>query len=110
MITSFIPHDVGPQLGTTRTVADEPQYKLIDGATVWKLHATHGFVVECSIPELAKHGYVPTWDKLIFAAAKDGANLRVLVDRLKGIVIDSYPREFALVIREKLPWLIGKEE
>ena len=91
-------------------MSDEPQYKLFDGARLWAIHATHGFVIELSIPELAKCGYVPTWDKLILAAAKDGANLRVLVDRLKGIVIDSYPRDFAFVIRKKLPWLIGKEE
>ncbi len=91
-------------------MADESQYILFDGAKVWKMHATNGFTIEFSIPELAKYGYVPTWDKLLIAAAKDGANLRVLVDRLKGIVIDSYPREFAFVIRKKLPWLIGKEE
>ena len=88
----------------------ERPYKLIDGATVWKFHATHGFVVELAIPALAKKGYIPTWDKLILSAAKDGANLRVLVNRLKGIVVDSYPREIAFVIREKLPWLIGEEE
>lgn len=91
-------------------MADEPQYKLIDGAKVWEMHATHGFVVDLAIPELARKGFIPTWDKLILAAAKDGANLRVLVRRLQGIVIDSYPREFAFVIREKLPWLIGEEE
>lgn len=91
-------------------MAVESQYKLIDGTKVWEMHATHGFVIELAIPALANKGYIPTWDKLILAAAKDGANLRVLVNRLKGIVVDSYPREIAFVIREKLPWLIGEEE
>lgn len=81
---------------------------LIDGAEVWKMHATHGIAIETTIPELAEKGYVPTWDKLLNAAMQDGTDIPQLVRRLQGIAVDSYPPKFAKVVQEKLPWLIGK--
>ena len=82
--------------------------KLIDGGEVWKWHATHGIPVEFTIPELAKRGFTPTWDKLLTAAMYDGADVPKLIRRLQGIAVDSYSHDFAKVIQMKLPWLIGE--
>ena len=84
--------------------------KLIDGEKVWFWHATHGIPIEFSIPEIAKRGYIPTWDKLLIAAMHDGADIPKLIRRLQGIAVDSYSYDFAKVIQTKLPWLIGEKE
>lgn len=77
-------------------------YRLIDGAEVWKLHATYGFPLEMSLPILADRSYIPTWDSLLLAADKDGADLPRLCRRLHDAVGDAYPAETALHIREGL--------
>lgn len=92
------------------TITGKNPTKLIDGEEVWRWHATHGIPLEFTIPEIAKLGFVPVWDKLLLAAMKDGANIPKLIRRLQGIAIDSYPHDFAKVVQKKLPWLIGKNE
>lgn len=73
--------------------------KVIDGEIVWRLHATHGFPLELSVPILAARGLVPAWDRIVDAAEKDGANIRRLYNRLREVVGESYPPEFARNVR-----------
>jgi len=76
-------------------------YTFIDGETVWKIHATHGFPLELSIPELAERGFMVTWLELLIAAQKDGANLETLIARLEAIACDSYPKHISGPILER---------
>ena len=75
--------------------------KLIDGAKIWELHATHGFPIEFSIPLLAERGYCPTWVELVRTALKDGVNLPRLLDRLDSVIGDSYAPGVAAEIRAR---------
>lgn len=78
---------------------------LVDGAEVWKLHATHGLPLEISIPMLADAGHIPTWDRLVEAAERDGTNRERLMRRLHDIVGDAFDVGTAAAIREALPLL-----
>lgn len=75
---------------------------LVRGEVVWRLHATHGFPLEVSIPLLADRGYCPTWLDLIAAAETDGAKRGPLLRRLDPIIGDSYDAETAAAIRARL--------
>lgn len=77
-------------------------YTVIDGAEVWKLHATFGFPLELSLPLLADRGYVPAWDRLLGAAGADGANVPRLLRQLHEIVGDAWPVGVATEIRARL--------
>jgi len=74
----------------------------INGALVWSLHATHGLPLEISIPMLAERGFVPTWCDILCAAARDGCQWTVLIPRLQDAVADSYPQDYANVVRDRL--------
>jgi len=78
---------------------------LIDGAEVWKLHATHGFPLDFSIPLIADREGMITWDRLIAAATRDGVNVARLLRQLQDIVGDAYPPSVAEEIRRRLPLL-----
>ena len=81
--------------------------RLIDGAKIWELHATHGFPIEFSIPLLAERGYCPTWVELVREALKDGVNLPRLLGRLDSVIGDSYTPDVANEIRtrfKKVRW------
>jgi len=80
-------------------------YELIQGERVWEIHATHGFVLDICLVELANEGYIPTWDTLLTAAQKDGTNIPRLVKRICQIAEDAYPKRVADVIKDKLPKL-----
>lgn len=82
--------------------------RVIDGAEVWSLHATHGFPIDVSIPMLADRGYVPAWTQLLAAAEQDGANMPRLIDRLIMAVRDGYEPAVARVIAERLGQLGGR--
>lgn len=75
---------------------------IVDGAQLWALHATRGFPIELSIPLLAAQGYVASWDALLEAAKRDGANMDRLTDRLCEAVADAYPHPIATVIVPRL--------
>lgn len=77
-------------------------YTFIDGKTVWEIHATHGFPLELSIPELANRGFMVTWLELLIAAQKDGANIKTLIPRLISCAEDAYPPHDSAPIRERL--------
>lgn len=66
---------------------------------MWKLHATHGFPIELSIPLIAERGWMIDWMGLMDAAKRDGANV---TNRLWDIVGDAYPPEIAEGIRGRL--------
>ena len=63
----------------------------VDGAKVWRLHATEGFPLELSIPLLADRGAYPRWMELVQAALHDGVNPKAFERRLGDICRDSYP-------------------
>lgn len=81
--------------------------KVIPGNQVWQWHATHGFPLELSLPLLADRGLVPSWDTLLEAARKDGANVRTLVRRLQAAALDAYGRAAGQIISDRLPLLLG---
>ena len=76
--------------------------RLVRGEVVWRLHATHGFPLELSIPLLADRGLCPTWFDLLAAAERDGAKRSALVRRIMDIVGDAFDPETAHAIRTKL--------
>jgi len=81
--------------------------KVVDGALVWKLHATYGFPLELSLPILADRGLVPAWDRLLDAAAADGADVARLIRRLDESCGDAYPPDMADFIRAGLQHLLA---
>ena len=81
----------------------ESGFELIRGDVVWKMHGTHGFVIDVCLVELAKRGFIPTWDTLLKAAEKDGTNIPRLVQRICQTAEDAYPKRVADVIKEWLP-------
>jgi alanyl-tRNA synthetase len=87
---------------------------ILDGKVIWSLHATHGFPLEISIPMIADKGFVPSWDRLLNAAKKDGTNIDRLVGRLQDIARDAYAEPTSNIIAERLPklnnWLKRKEK
>lgn len=84
----------------------KPLYYKLSGFKFWELHATHGFTLELLLPELAKEGMIPIWHQIFIAAHNDGANLKRLCTRLVCAVEDSYPKEVAMAVAEKLPLLL----
>jgi alanyl-tRNA synthetase len=84
----------------------ESGYSLIDGEKVWYLHATHGFVVELSLPLLADRGFIPTWDRILDAAESDGVNIRRLVERLKIAAEDAYEPRVSRRVKKGLDLLL----
>lgn len=80
---------------------------LIDGHRIWNLHATHGFPLELSIPELADQGYIPTWVPLLKAAERDGTNMERLVEKICSACYDGYKKEVADIIAVRLVLLSG---
>ena len=79
---------------------------LIDGKIVWTLHATHGMPLEMTLNILAEKNQIPTWDRLLESAKKDGAKLDRLSERIIIAVSDSYPGDVAAIVRQKLPRLV----
>lgn len=75
---------------------------VIDGADVWALSATIGLPLEMSLSLLCDKDCVPSWDRLLEAAQKDGTNMSRLLRRLHEMVGDAYPPDAAAVIRERL--------
>lgn len=82
--------------------------RVIDGAEVWRLHAEMGFPLDLSVPMLWDEGEVPSWDRLLTAAAKDGANLPRLVERLKMAVRDCATASDAKYVARGLDLLLGR--
>lgn len=81
--------------------------KIVPGAKVWALHATHGFPLELSLPLMAaKYDALPSWLPLLEAAQADGANMERLVRRIAEIAGEAYDPETAKVIRDRLPHLL----
>lgn len=74
--------------------------RFVDGALVWKLHATYGFPLELSVPFLWDRGFMPTWKELIDAAERDG--MKTIRDRLSAVFGDAYPPDMAREMRERL--------
>lgn len=81
-------------------------YSLIDGEKVWELSATHGFPLEFTLADLAAHNKIPTWDRLILAAKKDGTNLIRFLPKLKDMITDAYPIEVSKIVCNKLDALV----
>lgn len=77
-------------------------YQLVDGAGIWKLHATYGIPVEIGLLVAERKGYIPTWDTLITAARKDGTNIPRLKRRLVAAASDTYPKHISQAVKEKL--------
>ena len=80
-------------------------YKVLVSDLPWRMHATHGISLDLSLPVLADEGFIPAWDLLFEAAAKDGANLSRLSSRICEIVVDVYPPRVAKAIRACLPYV-----
>jgi hypothetical protein len=77
--------------------------KTIDGAVIWAAKATHGLPLDMALIKCATEGFVPTWDGLLGAALKDGADLAKLVRELQFYVREAYEPDFAAVVCERLP-------
>ena len=82
--------------------------ELIDGEQVWAWHATYGFPLEMSLTILAERGFVPTWDRLLESAKKDGTNLPRLIDRIIAAAYDAYGEDVGGIISVKLPKLLAR--
>lgn len=77
--------------------------RVICGSLVWKLHAEQGMPIELSIPLLWDIGNTtPTWPELIAAGVKDGANKQRLLERIVGVIQDTYPLEHRAEILGRL--------
>lgn len=83
-------------------------YQLVDGAAVWRLSATHGLPLELALSLLADDGRIPTWDRLLDAAAADGAHIPRLGRRLQDVISDAYAPEDAAEIRRRLTLLLTR--
>jgi hypothetical protein len=86
----------------TKAKPSKTAYQLVDGKAVWQLHATHGFPLEMSIPMLADRHHIPTWEALFLAAYHDGVRPAAMVNRLREILSDAYPKRMAARMQESL--------
>ena len=75
---------------------------LIDGAVIWKIKATHGLPLDFALTRLAQLDAVPTWDRLIESASRDGADIPKLVRELQFFVKEAYAPEVAHEINNRL--------
>ena len=64
--------------------------KIIPGATLWQLKATHGLPLDMIMLKCAKEGFVPEWLGLLNAALKDGANMKTLCNELRFDIKEAY--------------------
>lgn len=76
--------------------------KLVDGAEIWRVKATHGLPLDFALEALAKRDAVPTWPDLFAAARRDGANIPKLVRELRFFVREAYAPDVASKIVEGL--------
>ena len=65
--------------------------KLVDGGELWKLHATHGIPIEIGLIVAQQRGFIPTWDRIVTEAEKDGTNIPRFKRRLLSACRDVYP-------------------
>lgn len=78
-------------------------FRIMDGAEVWALGATHGLPMEVYFIAMAERHAVPDWASFYAAAMHDGTNLDRLTLRVAAAVRDSYDRNDAEYICERLP-------
>jgi hypothetical protein len=81
--------------------------RLVDGASIWSLKATHGLPLDFALGRLAQAGLVPTWDRLIEAARRDAVNISKLIRELQFFVREAYSPDDAAVICARLPLLVN---
>jgi hypothetical protein len=75
---------------------------LVDGAEIWRVKASRGLPLDFAFERLAQSDAVPTWDDLIAAARRDGANIPRLVRELQFFVREAYRPEVAGEINARL--------
>ncbi len=83
-------------------MAYEQYIQLIDGKLAWDMQATHGLPIDITLEFLWEKRTIPTWDRLLLAASKDGTKIPNLVDRICLYAEYIYPKQIADHVKSNL--------
>lgn len=83
-------------------ISGVPIMLLFPGEEAWRIKAEMGVPMDMILMKLAQDNQVPTWDKLLDAAERDGANIAKLCREMEFFIREAYTPEDATEIITRL--------